>query len=168
MCHRKRRRQSLSRWLECMSSRVRAELPLWVWVAQQDMVISLHSGPLGHRDSPRDHLLPIHLTLSSLRGDKSGPTLNVGCFLFLGGIKRVSQRKTVSHSCFSVAAQSVQSLNTWECVGGPRGWDIHRCLLQAHRHRLNYPARSLLPISMATIATANPGSHHHCPFLSLC
>lgn len=96
-------------WLECMSSRVRAELPLWVWVAQQDMVISLHSGPLGHRDSPRDHLLPVHLTLSSLRGDKSGPTLNVGCFLFLEGIKRVSQRKTVSHSCFSVAAQSLSS-----------------------------------------------------------
>lgn len=108
-CHRKRRRQSLFHWPECMSSWVRARLPLWVWVAQQEMVISLHSGLLGHWDNPRDHLLPVHLTLSFLKGDKARPKLNVGCFLFLEEIKRVSQRKTISHSCFSVAAQSLSS-----------------------------------------------------------
>lgn len=34
-----------------MSSRVEAELALWVWGAQEGMVISLHSKPLGQWDT---------------------------------------------------------------------------------------------------------------------
>lgn len=62
---------------------------------------------LGHWNNPRDHLLPVHLTLyhrSSLRRAKSGPKLNAGCFLISEETQRVSQRKAISHSCFSVAA----------------------------------------------------------------
>lgn len=67
---------------------------------------------LGHWNNPRDHPLPVHLTVycvSSLRRHKSGPKLKVGCFLLLEEIKNVSQRKALSRSHFSVVSQGLSS-----------------------------------------------------------
>lgn len=73
------------------------------------MVTSLHSGPLGHGDTGTvlETTFSLFLTLyhwSSLRSDKSGPKMGVGCSLSSEEIKRVSRRKAISHSRFSVAA----------------------------------------------------------------